>query len=68
MIRKYKDWQITSEGGFVTCKRFEAEKFYGDPPRCHWIWAFKLKDIKRLCDMIDNGEEIPDIYTKPIYI
>ena len=67
MIRKYKDWQIISEGGFITCKRFEAEKFYGDFLLHRWIWAFKLKDIKRLCDMIDNGEEIPDIYTKPLY-
>lgn len=67
MKRKYRNWWIVNEGGFITMKRFEAEKFYDDPSRYRWIWAFKLRDVKQFCDMIDRGEQIPDIYTKPLY-
>jgi len=62
MIRKYNNWNIETEGGHITIKRFDATK--GNL----WHWAFRLKDCKALCDKRDNGEEIDSLYLKSLYL
>ncbi len=67
-VRKYKDWYIETVGGYITIKRFEAEK--GEDflaPDYKWHWSFKLKDCKELCDKRDAGKEIDPLYLKSLY-
>ena len=61
MIRKYNNWIVETTGGFFTIKRFIAHK----DGQSHW--AFRLKDCKEFCDIIDNGGEIKELYKKPLY-
>jgi len=62
MVKYYNGWEISSEGGFCTIKRYVARK------EDLWHWAFRLKDCKQFCDMRDNGGIIEQLYLKPLYI
>ena len=62
MVRKYRNWVITTEGGFMTLKRFVAT----DGERTHW--AFRLRDCKEFCDIRDAGGDIPRLFLEPLYI
>jgi len=66
-LHKYNGWIITSEGGFITIKRFEATKLDEYDHNILYHWAFRLKDCKALCDKRDAGEEIGQLYLKPLY-
>lgn len=61
MIREYNGWIITTVGGFMTLKRFEARK--GE----NWHWAFRLRDCRELCDSRDGGNPIKELYLRPLY-
>lgn len=66
MKRHYNEWEIEPEGGYITIKRFRAEKCLPNG-RIIWHWAFRLKECKALCDKRDNGEEIDSLYLKSLY-
>ena len=58
---KYNGWQIKGVGGFCTIRHFWASK----DNLSHW--SFTLRKCKISCDRRDAGEEINEIYLKPLY-
>jgi len=68
MIRKYNSWVITKEGGFITVKRYEAQRVNeSGKPIEGFHWAFTLKKCRELCDKRDKGEQIDSLYLHPLY-
>jgi len=62
MARYYNGWQIETQGGFCTMKRYVARK--GN----QWHWAFLLRDCKGICDSRDKGIEPSRLYLNPLYV
>ena len=58
----YQGWRIVPCGGHITMRRFQA---YRDGLFC---WAFRLKEVTALCDSLDAGIPIAELYTKPLYL
>ena len=57
----YNGWSINKVGGFITIKRYVAQK------QDNWHWAFLLRDCKKFCDDRDNGKEIEELYLRSLY-